>query len=159
MSSQGGPSDWPASLSLTAAGQLSYLRDECALKCREALSGYASVDDAQAAVSFTAPWGLAGRMSGRLTYLGGMLVPSQAGDRLAWIYEQFRRLRDDAAAVAIVERDGSQEQPWLELHCEHRDGPAFHVTIPWQREWDDRVTLLVPTVAVTNSAIWDEGNG
>lgn len=92
-------------------------------------------------MSYVPPWALAMRVNSKISYLGGMVIPDSVEDRMEWIFGQLHTMRGGLLALAIAHETGSEAAPIMRIQCEHREGPAFGVSVGWRREWNDKVTL------------------
>lgn len=139
------PDYWPPEVPAGVGSELAAVRNSCANQCKQGLEAFQE---------FT-PFGLGLKPDGHVTVAGGpYLIPDAVSDPVLYVYESLGATVDRLNALAIVESTGSDQSPFLRIYCEHRDGYAFRVSVPWQRQVDDNVRLLPPLVESTTGGMW-----
>jgi hypothetical protein len=129
--------NWPRPLSDVERAQLSFLGIYCASYCQAALLSDRDF----------VPMGLGGKPDGTVTQVGGvLLMPSAVENQVQFVLEGLAGRANTLSAIAVAEHAGSAASPVLRLLCEHRNGGAFHVSVPWRRDNAEGIALGAPVI-------------
>jgi hypothetical protein len=103
------------------------------------------------------PWAAVVSHDGQVSATKVLSPPGDSAGALPTLYETLRSKSPRLRAAAIVVDCGSEDSlPIVRIECEHREGAALVVAIPWRRAGDGEVTMLGSGVTPGAPRIWAE---
>ncbi len=134
---------WPE-LTTDAGDEMQTVLDRAAFLCSGGLQRFETFH----------PFGVALWRDGRVTVTTDPLLTSGDVDPLFQLHRKAVADGVGLKAVAIVHGTGQESLPLMSIHCEHRVGRAFQVTIQWERLVDDNVRLKAPAIEPAARLLW-----